>query len=158
MIVDVDKIMALKEVNTLNKGGMDSKITKLTIKKVKIIYHLEVELEDSKIIQDMITEVSGKKVAILEEEEAIMRKDNGGEVIQVIGVTGVAIQEDREETIILEKTKAEVKERKFRGMNNYGINLQVKIKVKKMLRAPRIMISSRLKKKEIRNGTKICPH
>lgn len=158
MIVDVDKIMALKEVNTLNKGGMDSKITKLTIKKVKIIYHLEVELQDSKIIQDMITEVSGKKVAILEEEEAIMRKDNGGEVIQVIGVTGVAIQEDREETIILEKTKAEVKERKFRGMNNYGINLQVKIKVKKMLRAPRIMISSRLKKKEIRNGTKICPH
>lgn len=158
MIVDVDKIMALKEVNTLNKGGMDSKITKLTIKKVKIIYHLEVELQDSKIIQDMITEVSGKKVAILEEEEAIMRKDNGGEVIQVIGVTEVAIQEDREETIILEKTKAEVKERKFRGMNNYGINLQVKIKVKKMLRAPRIMISSRLKKKEIRNGTKICPH
>lgn len=158
MIVDVDKIMALKEVNTLNKGGMDSKITKLTIKKVKIIYHLEVELQDSKIIQDMITEVSGKKVAILEEEEAIMRKDNGGEVIQVIGVTGVAIQEDREETIILEKTKAEVKERKFRGMNNYGINLQVKIKVKKMLRAPRMMISSRLKKKEIRNGTKICPH
>ncbi len=158
MIVDVDKIMALKEVNTLKKGDVDSKITKLTIKKVEIIYHLEVELEDSKIIQDMITEVSGKKVAILEEEGAIMRKDNGGEVIQMIGVIEVAIQEDREEKIILEKTKAEVKERKLRGMNNYGINLQVKMKVKKMLRAPQIMISSHLKKKEIRNGMKICPH
>jgi hypothetical protein len=41
----------------------------------------------------------------------------------------VTIQEDLEVTMILEVTKAEVQEKMLRKINNFGVNLQVKIKV-----------------------------
>jgi len=128
IIVDEDKTMTIKGVIKKVKVGVDSKITKIMT--VEKIYYLEAELEeDSKITEGKITGISGKKEGTIEEEEVKIRKDNGQEVIKMMEVTEVTIEEDLEVTMILEVTKAEVQEKMLRKINNFGVNLQVKIKV-----------------------------
>jgi hypothetical protein len=128
IIVDEDKTMTIKGVIKKVKGGVDTKITKIMT--VETIYYLEAELEeDSKITEGKITGISGKKEGTKEEEEIKIRKDNGREVIKMTGVTEVTIEEDIEIIMILEVTKAEVQEKMLRIINNFGVNLQVKIKV-----------------------------
>lgn len=128
IIVDEDKTMTIKGVIKKVKVGVDSKITKIMT--VEKIYYLEAELEeDSKITEGKITGISGKKEGTKEEEEVKIRKDNGQEVIKMMEVTEVTIEEDLEVTMILEVTKAEVQEKMLRKINNFGVNLQVKIKV-----------------------------
>jgi len=132
IIVDEDKTMTIKGVIKKVKGGVDTKITKIMT--VETICYLEAELEeDSKITEGKITGISGKKEGTKEgtkeEEEVKFRKDNGREVIKMMGVTEVTIEEDIEVTMILEVTKAEVQEKLLRKINNFGVNLQVKIKV-----------------------------
>lgn len=128
IIVDEDKTMTIKGVIKKVKVGVDSKITKIMT--VEKIYYLEAELEeDSKITEGKITGISGKKEGTKEEEEVKIRKDNGQEDIKMMEVIEVTIEEDLEVTMILEVTKAEVQEKMLRKINNFGVNLQVKIKV-----------------------------
>jgi hypothetical protein len=164
IIVDVDKIKAIKGMITMVLGGVDPEITKLKYLMAKIINHLEAEAEENGNItkkEEKIREILGKveemiEEIIEEEEGPTIRMGHGEVVSEEIEVNEVVKEEDKEVMEISEAIKAEVKIVKLRTINNHGIKLLVKIlmepkKIKKtIMDGPRliILINSRLQKKE----------
>ena len=165
IIVDVDKIKAIKGMITMVLAGVDPEITKITTYLMaRIINHLEAEAEENgerikkeEKIREILGKVAEMNEEIIEEEEGPTIRMGHGEVVsEEIEVIEVVKEEDKEVMEILEAIKAEVKIVKLKTINNHGIKLLVKIlmepkKIKKtIMDGPRviILINRPLQKKE----------